>query len=134
MANWRKENRICVFSKSPIGDVLNFIFRFWAGLTGFRDDGRVELDSNSPSRQIAAQSPAGQWCERTIRPFALNRKNALFAGHGAGARKWAFLASMIETCKMNAVDTHAWLTQMLCSVTGLVMPAARAACLNRREN
>ncbi|MGX0905098.1 hypothetical protein ACSSV8_003692 [Roseovarius sp. MBR-79] len=68
----------------------------------FRDDGRVELDSNS--------------VERAIQPIALNRKNALFAGHDAGAQNWAILASMIETCKLNGVDPHAWLTQTLIAI------------------
>ncbi|KUJ83212.1 transposase [Ruegeria marisrubri] len=85
-----------------MGEALNYISKYWAGLTKFLDDGRVELDSNS--------------VERTIRPIALNRKNALFAGHDAGAQNWAILASMIETCKMNAVDPHAWLTQTLTAV------------------
>ena len=51
--------------------------------------------------------------ECTIRPIALNRKNALFAGHDAGARNWATIASLIETCKLNAVDPHAWLADTL---------------------
>ncbi len=40
-----------------------------------------------------------------VRPIALNRKNALFAGHDAGARSRdrAVIASLIETCKMNGV-------------------------------
>jgi transposase len=54
--------------------------------------------------------------ERTIRPIALNRKNALFAGHDAGAENWAVIASLIETCKMNGVDPHAWLANTLTSI------------------
>jgi hypothetical protein len=54
--------------------------------------------------------------ERTIRPIALNRKNALFAGHDAGAENWAIIASLIETCKMNAVDPHAWLANTLTAI------------------
>jgi hypothetical protein len=34
-----------------------------------------------------------------MRPQALTRKNALFAGHDDGAEKWAILASLIETAK-----------------------------------
>jgi hypothetical protein len=30
-------------------------------------------------------------------PIALNRKNALFAGHDAGAANWGVIASLIET-------------------------------------
>ncbi len=48
--------------------------------------------------------------------MALNRKNALFAGHDAGAENWAVIASMIETCKMNGVDPHAWLTTTLTAI------------------
>lgn len=102
MENWFKESRARVSAKSPIGEALNYISKYWAGLTKFLDDGRVELDSNS--------------VERTIRPIALNRKNAMFAGHDAGAQNWAILASMIETCKLNGVDPYAWLTQTLTAI------------------
>lgn len=78
------------------------IAKYRAGLGRFLSDGRVELDSNT--------------VERTIRPIALNRKNTLFAGHDAGAENWAVIASLIEACKMNNVDPHAWLTTTLTAI------------------
>ena len=54
--------------------------------------------------------------ERTIRPIALNRKNALFAGHDARATNWGVIASLIETCKLNAVDPHAYLADTLIAI------------------
>lgn len=54
--------------------------------------------------------------ERTIRRIALNRKNALFAGHDAGAANWGVIASLIETCKLNAVDPHANLAETLTAI------------------
>jgi hypothetical protein len=42
----------------------------WEGLARFLDDGRTEIDSNV--------------VERSIRPIALNPKNALFAGSDRG--------------------------------------------------
>ena len=51
--------------------------------------------------------------ERTIRPIALNRKNALFAGHDAGARNWGIIASLIETAKLNKIEPQAYLTATL---------------------
>ena len=54
--------------------------------------------------------------ERTIRPTALQRKNALFAGHDAGAQNWAMLASLIETCKLNGVEPHSYLTRALSAI------------------
>lgn len=56
--------------------------------------------------------------ERTIRPIALNRKNALFAGHDVGAQNWGMIASLIETCKLNNVDPHAWLADTLSAIVG----------------
>ncbi len=52
----------------------------------------------------------------TIRPIALNRKNALFAGHDAGAENWATIASLIKTCKLNAVNPQAYLTATLTAI------------------
>jgi transposase len=43
----------------------------------------------------------------------LNRKNALFAGSDEGVANWAIIASLVETCKLNNVNPHAWLTDTL---------------------
>ena len=50
---------------------------------------------------------------RSIRPIALSRKNALFAGSDGGAEHWAFIASLIETCKLNGVEPLGYLTDVL---------------------
>ena len=49
----------------------------------------------------------------TVRPIALSRKNALFAGHDEGAAAWGRIGSLIETCKMNGVEPYAWLKSTL---------------------
>jgi transposase len=41
------------------------------------------------------------------------RKNSLFAGHDQGAQNWACAASFIEMYKLNGVNPHAWLTDVL---------------------
>ncbi len=99
---WLSHHRARASAKSPLGEALAYIAKYRDGLGRFLADGRVELDSNT--------------VERTIRPIALNRKNALFAGHDAGAESWAVIASLIETCKMNGVDPHAWLTTALTAI------------------
>ena len=100
--NWLNTNRARVSAKSPLGEALKYIAKYWGGLCLFLTDGRIELDSNA--------------VERTIRPIALNRKNALFAGHDAGAQNWATIASLIETCKLNSVDPFAWLADTLTAI------------------
>ena len=75
-----------------------------------------------------------------IRPLALNRKNALFAGHDQGAENWAGIASPIETCKLNGVDPQAYLTNVLTKLVNLwlasrldeLMPWAWAAERSKR--
>jgi hypothetical protein len=37
----------------------------------------------------------------------------LFGGHDNGAVGWAMIASLLETCKLNAVDPLPWLTSVL---------------------
>ena len=100
--SWLSHNRTKVSAKSPTGQALKYIAKYWAGLNLFLTDGRIEIDNNP--------------VERTIRPIALNRKNALFAGHEAGAQNWAMLASLIETCKLNAVEPHAYISGILTAI------------------
>jgi len=99
---WLTAHRARVSAKAPLGEALKYIAKYWGGLVLFLDDGRIEMDSNA--------------VERTIRPIALNRKNALFAGHDAGAANWGVIASLIETCKLNAVDPHAYLADTLTAI------------------
>ena len=85
--------------KSKLADAIRYALTRWTGLSRFLDDGRIEIDSNT--------------VERSIRPLALNRKNALFAGSNQGGDHWAVVASVIETCKLNRVDPQAWLSATL---------------------
>ena len=88
-----------ISQKSKLAEAIRYALSRWEGLTRFIDDGRIELDNNT--------------VERTVRPIALNRKNALFAGSDGGAEHWATIASLIETCKLNDVDPLAYLTDVL---------------------
>ena len=88
-----------VSAKSKIGEAIRYALTRWDGLTLFLDDGRVDLDNNT--------------VERSIRPLALNRKNALFAGSDEGGDNWAVVATLIECCKLNGLDPSAWLNNTL---------------------
>ena len=99
---WLDQARTQVSAKTPTGEALKYIAKYWDGLILFLTDGRIEMDSNA--------------VERTIRPIALQRKNALFAGHDAGAQNWAMLASLIETCKLNQIEPYGYLTDVLTAI------------------
>jgi transposase len=85
--------------RSPMAEVLRYALSRWAGLSYFLTDGRVELDTNP--------------VERSIRPIALNRKNALFAGSDEGAHHWAVLATLVENCKLHSINPTEYFTDVL---------------------
>jgi transposase len=99
---WLTQSRARVSSKSPTGEALKYIAKYWDALCQFLSDGRIEIDNNP--------------VERTIRPIALSRKNALFAGHDAGAQNWAVIASLIETCKLNRIEPQRYLSGVLTAI------------------
>ena len=88
-----------ISAKSKLAEAIRYALTRWDGLTVFLDDGRVELDSNT--------------VERSIRPLALNRKNALFAGSDEGGDNWAVIATLIENCKISDINPQTWLTETL---------------------
>jgi transposase len=91
-----------VSAKSKLGEAIRYALTRWDGLSRFIDDGRIDLDSNT--------------VERSIRPLARNRKNALFAGSDEGGDNWAVIATLIECCKLSTINPHQWLTETLTSL------------------
>lgn len=90
---------------APTAEAIRYAFNHWDGLVRFLDDGRIELDTNI--------------VERSMRPQALTRKNALFAGCDDGADNWAILASLIETCKLSDIDPQAYIADVLVRLVNL---------------
>ena len=78
-----------ISTKSRLGEAIRYTLPRWDGLIRFLDDGRIDRDNNA--------------VERAIRPLALNRKNALFAGSGEGDYTWAVIATLIEDCKLASI-------------------------------
>ena len=68
---WLRTKLGLISQKSKLAEAIRYTLSRWEGLTRFIDDGRIEIDNNT--------------VERSIRPIALNRKNALFAGSDGGA-------------------------------------------------
>jgi hypothetical protein len=96
---WLTEVLGRISGRSVLAQAIRYALNHWSGLILFLADGRVELDTNT--------------VERAMRPVALGRKNALFAGADSGGRHWAMVASLIQTAKLNDVDPLAWLTDVL---------------------
>ncbi|MDZ4118215.1 IS66 family transposase [Phaeovulum sp.] len=95
---WLKAQAARVSRKSDLGEAMAYMLKRQDGFRLFLDDGRVDIDSNL--------------VENAIRSPAMNRRNALFAGHDEGGRNWARFASLIGTCKMNGVEPYAYLRDL----------------------
>jgi hypothetical protein len=102
LKTWLEAQLAAVSRKSTIAEAIRYGLGRWDGLIRFLEDGRIEIDSNV--------------VERAIRPIALNRKNALFAGSDGGGEHWAILASLIETSKLNGIDPQAYLADILARI------------------
>lgn len=99
---WLRYKLTLISQKTKLAEAIRYALSRWEGLIRFLDDGCIEIDSNV--------------VERSIRPIALNRKNALFAGSDGGGEHWAIIASLIETCKLNSVDPQAYLADVISKI------------------
>jgi transposase len=99
MQAWLNETLDRISGRSALAQAIRYARNHWSGLVLFLNDGRLELDTNT--------------VERAMRPVALGRKNALFAGADSGGEHWALVATLIQTAKLNKLDPLAWLTDVL---------------------
>ena len=93
-----QQNEACPES-SALGKAINYILKRRETLRCFLDDGSLPLDNNR--------------CERAIRPVVMGRSNWFFAGSLAAGARAAQIMSLLETAKMNGLEPHAWLTDVL---------------------
>ena len=96
---WLEAQLSRIPQKSQLAEDIRYTLAHWSGLIGCLNDGTLELDTNPVENQI--------------RPIALTRKNALFAGNEIGAENWAMLASLVATCKMSDVNPCDYLSDTL---------------------
>lgn len=85
--------------KTLLGVAVTYAKNQWPYLIRYIDHGEVPI-SNC-------------WIENQVRPFALGRRNWLFTGTPESANKAALLYSLIQTCRMNAIDPRKYLEYVL---------------------
>lgn len=75
------------------------------------------------SRSVKSNIPFNNAAERALRGIALGRKAWLFAGSERGGERAALIYTLIQTAKLNNVDPHAWLADVLARIAD--QPARR---------
>jgi hypothetical protein len=89
----------CVLPKSPVGDAVQYLTNQWEALQRYVDDGQLAIDNDRGVNQL--------------RVVAVGRKNWLFSGSLAGARRAALLYSVVQRCKLVDVPPFAYLKDVL---------------------
>lgn len=103
------------YAKSPprssLAKAILYTLNRWKALLRYLGDGNVNIDNNP--------------VENAIRGIALGRKNWLFAGSEGGGERAALFYTLIETAKLNGIDPHAYLVDVLTR-----LPSAKARDLD----
>jgi len=89
---WTDANHSKVPPKSKIGEAFKYFRSEYQYLTGYLQDGRLEMDNG--------------FAERAIRKFAIGRNNWMFADTEAGAHASAMFYSLLCTAKVNDVNIY----------------------------
>jgi transposase len=96
---WMLAQRLRATDGTGLARALDYSLKRWAALTRYIDDGQLPIDNN--------------WVENQIRPIALGRSNWLFAGSLRGGQRAAAVMSLIQSSKLNGLDPHAYLKDVL---------------------
>lgn len=88
-----------VLPKSPMGKAIGYALNQWDALLRYTDNPLLDIDNNIS--------------ERVLRMVVLGRKNFLFAGSEAGARRAAILYSLVASCKLHHIDPFAYFADVL---------------------
>ena len=101
--------------KSSLGEALSYALRHWNRMIRYLDCAELPPDNNK--------------AENAIRPFAVGRKNWLFAGSPRGAKASALFYTLIESAKANGVNVHHYLIYVLRNIAEADTPEKVSALL-----
>ena len=90
---------------------IDYSLKRWGALIRYLDDGGVPIDNNQVENQM--------------RPWALGRKNWLFAGSLRSGRRAAAVMSLIQSARLNGHDPYEYLKDVLAR-----LPTQKASAIN----
>ena len=96
---WLQQKRLGTTKNADITKAIEYCLKRWTALTRYLDDGNLPIDNN--------------WAENQMRPWALGRKNWLFAGSLESGKRAANVMSLIQSARLNGLDPYAYLADVL---------------------
>ncbi|MEZ5567849.1 MAG: IS66 family transposase [Halioglobus sp.] len=99
LREWLIHQRSGLTDGTRTAKAIDYSLNRWEALTRYLDNGAVPIDNN--------------WIENQVRPWALGRKNWLFAGSLRSGQRAANVMSLIQSAKINGLDPQAYLRDVL---------------------
>jgi len=109
-----------VLPKSPMGKAIGYALNQWEALMRYTDDPQLAIDNNIS--------------ERVLRMVVIGRKNYLFAGSEAGARRAAIIYSLVASCKLHQIDPFAYFADVLKRVSILRLKSTNCCRQNGKNH
>ena len=101
---WLQQKRLGTTKNASITKAIEYCLKRWQALTRYLDDGNLPIDM---------RSTASQGAENQMRPWALGRKNWLFAGSLESGQRAANVMSLVQSARLNGIDPYAYLADVL---------------------
>jgi transposase len=95
---WARRIQAETLPSGKLGEALHYLLTQWPKLIRYVEDGRLAIDTNL--------------AENAIRPFALGRRNWLFADTVKGAKASAALYSIVSSARANGLEPYAYLRRL----------------------
>jgi transposase len=95
---WATKMQHETMPSGKLGEALGYLITQWPKLVRYVEDPRLAIDTNL--------------AENAIRPFALGRRNWLFADTVKGAKASAALYSIVSTARANGLEPYAYLRRL----------------------
>lgn len=89
--------------KGDLAKAINYMLSRWDSFARFVHDGRICMTNNA--------------AERRVRTVAVGRRNWTFCGSDRGGDRAAAMYTLIQTCRLNEVDPHAWLRDIIARIS-----------------
>lgn len=99
LKRWMLDQLAAMTAGTAGARALQYSLKRWDALERYAHSGDLPIDNNP--------------IERLIRPWAIGRKNWLFAGSMPAAQRAAAIMSLIESAKLNGLEPQAYLTDVL---------------------
>ena len=89
--------------KGDLAKAINYMLSRWDSFARFVHNGRICMTNNA--------------AERRVRTIAVGRRNWTFCGSDRGGDRAAAMYTLIQTCRLNDVDPHAWLRDVIARIS-----------------